>query len=446
MSHFAADSLFAARIAGEAIPFVIPPEGAALGKAVDQMVASLGEEVELLGLGEALHGGEEILRLRNRMFQRLVERHGYSAIAIESSSLRARRVNDYIQGRGPESYEELVETGFGHGLGQLEANRELVEWMRAANQDAGAAAQLSFHGFDIPSGTMGVASPRPGLVLVIDYLAGSRPERAEAFRQRIDDLPGDDAAWENPAVYMDPSKSIALSPGATALRIATEDLIAELRARRPELVAASSETAYGGALREAEIARELLNFHVAMGARAPGESPAVVLGTRDATMAANLAWIVNGERKRGRVLAFAHNSHLQRGEAVWPGQKYWGTTEECRWWPAGAHLASMLGPRYAVIGSAVGVSAENGIGEPEAGTAEALLRAAGRGGLFLRLQGEELAGLPVRSGSERNPTYVPLNAQAAAHFDGIAFLAETTYNRGGPPLQSWGAKAEDPAD
>jgi hypothetical protein len=41
--------------------------------------------VELLGSGEALHGGEETLRFRNRLFQRLVELHGYSAIAIESS-------------------------------------------------------------------------------------------------------------------------------------------------------------------------------------------------------------------------------------------------------------------------------------------------------------------------------------------------------------------------
>ena len=31
----------------------------------------------------------------------------------------------------------------------------------------------------------------------------------------------------------DPARSVGLSPGAAALRIATEDLIAELHARRP---------------------------------------------------------------------------------------------------------------------------------------------------------------------------------------------------------------------
>ena len=38
--------------------------------------------------------------------------------------------------------------------------------------------------------------------------------------------------------------------------------------------------------------------------------------------------------------------------------------EGVAWWPAGAHLAATLGPRYAVIGSGVGMSDENGIAPP----------------------------------------------------------------------------------
>jgi erythromycin esterase-like protein len=44
---------------------------------VDTMMASLGDSVELLGFGEALHGGEDMLILRNRLFERLVTAHGY---------------------------------------------------------------------------------------------------------------------------------------------------------------------------------------------------------------------------------------------------------------------------------------------------------------------------------------------------------------------------------
>lgn len=177
-----------------------------------------------------------------------------------------------------------------------------------------------------------------------------------------------------------------------------------------------------------------------MGSRSPGQSPAVVLGTRDALMADNLAYIVDREQGRGKVLAFAHNSHLQRGEAVWPGQKYWGTDDDCRWWPAGSHLAGMLGTRYAVIGTSVGISSENGIGEPEGGTFEAKLRSLEKPALLLSIRGLDLSGLPTRSGSSKNPTYVPLNTQTSANFDWLAFVAEAAYNRGGPPLQSWDAK------
>src|SRR5436853_410120 len=111
-------------IAREAIPFAVDLP-ASFDAGVAKVIASLGDSVELLGFGEALHGGEDILILRNRIFQRLVEAHGYSAIAVESSFPRARVVNEYIAGRGPTSYEAIQEAGFSHGFGRLAANREL---------------------------------------------------------------------------------------------------------------------------------------------------------------------------------------------------------------------------------------------------------------------------------------------------------------------------------
>src|SRR5688572_6009506 len=47
-------------VAREAIPFGLDSAGR-FDAAVDQMMALLGGSVELLGFGEALHGGEEIL-------------------------------------------------------------------------------------------------------------------------------------------------------------------------------------------------------------------------------------------------------------------------------------------------------------------------------------------------------------------------------------------------
>jgi erythromycin esterase-like protein len=158
-------------IAHEALPFSVE-QPKTFHAAVDKTITSLGDSVELLGFGEALHSGEDILILRNRLFERLVAKHGYSAIAIESSFPRAQVVNEYVAGRGPASYEAVQETGFGQGFGRLEANRELVEWMRRYNADPSHRVKLRFYGFDIPTGTItGPASPNQVLAFVLDYLA-----------------------------------------------------------------------------------------------------------------------------------------------------------------------------------------------------------------------------------------------------------------------------------
>ena len=419
----------------ETIPFSVD-SSETFNASIDSVIASLDDSVELLGFGEALHGGEDILILRNRLFQRLVETHGYSAIAIESSFPRARVVNEYIAGRGPAAYESVQDTGFSHGFGRLDANRELVEWMRRYNADPSHQVKLQFYGFDSPTEMTGTDSPGQVLHFVLDYLASIDNASSQEHRKRIDPLLGQDSDWENPAAMMDPTKSVGLSPAATALRIETENLIAELQVRRPELVAKSDESSYLEAMQYATVARQLLNYHVVL-ARKSESCKRIVegLGLRDALMADNLGYTVSRERNRGKVLVFAHNSHLQCGKAQWQLG-----TDVLTWWPVGSHLNEMFGPSYAVIGSAVGVSDANGIGQPEAGTLEERLTSVPGPVRFIPthkgqgLPASEIAGLPTRSGSMKNPTYFALTPQSITDFDWLAVLDSTAYSRGGPPL------------
>jgi len=420
-------------ILNESIPFSVDSPGS-FNITVKRLIGSLSPAVELLGLGEALHGGEEILLLRNRLFQQLVLKHGYSAIALESSFPRAHAVNEYIAGRGPASYDIIRETGFSHNFGRLAANRELVEWMRTYNADPSHSVKLRFYGFDSPTEMTGSDSPRQLLHFVLDYLASVDNIGCDDRRERINRLLGQDSAWENPAAMMDPAQSIGLSPAATALRIDVEDLITEMRIRRPELVAKAGDDAYQEAVQHASAARQLLTYHATLAKKLPNSERIMIgLGQRDAMMADNLAYTVSRERGRGKVFAFAHNSHLQRGPARWLLGKHALT-----WWPAGAQLKEILGPGYAVVGSAVGVSAENGIGKPEAGTLEALLTSVPGPVRFIpTFNGKGLpaiAALPVRSGSKKNPTYFALTSQSITDFDWLAVLDSTGYSRGGPVL------------
>jgi erythromycin esterase len=188
------------------------------------------------------------------------------------------------------------------------------------------------------------------------------------------------------------------------------------------------------AIQYASVARQLLNYH-AMLAQTSGTRVARLLGMRDAMMAENLAYMVSRERDRGKVFAFAHNNHLQRGRTQWQLGP-----DVLTWWPAGSHLTEMFGPRYAVIGSAVGVSEANGIGHPETGSLEARLTAVSGPARFIPARKLEAAlsspikFLPIRSGNQKNPTYFPLTPQSITDFDWLAVLDSTTYARGGPSL------------
>ena len=417
----------------EAISFSLD-SSPGLNSAIDKLVCLLGEPVKLLGLGEALHGGEEILELRNRLFQRLVERHGYSAIALESSFTRGHLVNEYVAGHGPSSYEAVQEAGFSHGFGRLAANRELVEWMRGCNADPSHSIKLHFYGFDAPTEMSYADSPSRVLHFVLDWFSALDDARGNEYRECMESLIGRDSDWEDPATLFDPAKSIGLSAAARQLRIEVEDLIAELEARRPELIAGSGKERYCEVVHSARLARWLLVYHAVM-AEKSSHRTSRLLGIRDACMAQNLAYISSCEQGRGRVLAYAHNSHLKRGRMEWQFGDDLFT-----WWPAGSHLKEIFGERYAVIGSALGVSDDSGIGRPEPGTLEALLTALPGPGRFIsarwvqELSAPQAAAIPVRSGSLKNPTYFPLTAQSLTDFDWLVALDSVGYSRGGPLL------------
>ncbi len=420
-------------IQSQAIPFSTDSADS-FNSAVDRFAAALDPSAELVGFGEALHGGEDILSLRNRLFGRLVEAHGFSAIAVESSLPRTRLLNDYVCGKGQGSLEAVADAGLSHGFGRLEANRELVEWMRRYNLDPSHRTKIRFYGFDSPTEMTGTDSPRQVLSFALSYFASIDRSGGEERQRRIEALLGPDSDWENPAAMMDPSKSVGLSPSAVGLRGETEDLISELQVRRPELAAKSGEDRYEEALHHAIIARQLLGYHAEL-AKSSEDRIARLLGIRDAMMAGNLLHILSRERGRGRVFAFAHNRHLQRGRVEWR----LGTDVNV-WWPAGSHLALMLYQRYVVIGSGLGVSEANGIGSPEPGTLEAALTRMPEQALLIPtdkgegLPASDIEALPTRSASAKNRSYFPLTPESFTDFDWLCVLKSSVYARGGPAL------------
>jgi len=405
----------AAWIARDAVSFSLDDTNS-LHTAVERILAACDPALEILGLGEPTHLVNDYLRLRNRLFQTLVERHGFTAIAIESSFTRGPIADDYVGG-GSTSLDDAQQRGITHNMGTMPGNREVLEWLRQYNAAVEPARRVRFYGFDSPTEMMSADSPRQLIEGALDYLTTLNAVTGRARREQILPLIGDDAEWENPAAMMDAKKSIGRTPTADALRGALEDLIAELQVRRPEVIARDA-AAYHQGLRCAEHARQMLAYHALAATEAPTRI-SDMLGLRDRMMADNLRYISEQERPRGRVFVFAQNAHLKRGQALWE----WGTNRWC-WWPAGAHLSVTHGAKYAVIGVGAGTSVASQLTPPDAGTLEAHLFAAPGPVRVVPTQlGKTLdaANLPTRN-MHGNPRYFPFDAQSLTDFDFLALL------------------------
>jgi erythromycin esterase-like protein len=423
----------------------IPFSDANFNSAVDQMMSALGDRISILGFGEALHGGEEHFALRNRVFQRLVEAHGYTAITIEITDTRARLVNDYIAGRGAATYEEIQDSGFSYGSGLYVDNRELVEWMKQYNADPAHAVKLSFYGTVPTEQGETTESPRRALETALTYVQSVDAAAATRYREIMAPLWGVDADWERPAAAIqqqimarlmagdngrsqnppEASLQFGISPRAQALRLAVDDVDSELRLRQPELVAASNRALFNDAMHDLLVARNVLALHAAL---ARGDSLGTLVSKRDAMAGEHMLYIAEREG-RGKVMVHLHNVHLRRTRTALPWYEFL---------PTGAHLDQLFGERFAVIGGAVGASEENFIGAPEAGSIEARLLARGSDCFLPTWRGRKLpegalAALPVRSRAARPYiTYEPLTPQLVADLDGIAFFRSSTHTRGMP--------------
>jgi erythromycin esterase-like protein len=402
-----------------------------LGAALGNFLGSLRARPRLLGLGEPMHGEEEFPRLRNEVFRQLVEREGYRSVSIESDCLAALTVDAYVAG-GEGSLDDVMEIGFSHGFGALDSNRELVAWIREHNRDRAPADRLRFYGFDAPTEITGAASPRQALTPLHDYLATHlEAELLPCDLQTIDRLVGDDGRWTDPAVAMDPSRSVGASREANELRLVAYDLCALLASESPRLVAAASEEDWWRACLRGRTAAGLLRYHAAMadgsGPRAAQMSRLMV--QRDTMMAENLQATAAQEARRGPTLAFAQNSHLQkhRSELQLPAEWGGGTVS---WWSAGAIAGAQMGDRYAFLASSLGSAPEQGLGVPKPDTLEGALYAVAEGRCIFdsKRLAEILCGgspkLTPRTEASTNRSYSALDPDRLDGTDGIVFVKD----------------------
>ncbi|MDP9868354.1 MULTISPECIES: erythromycin esterase family protein [Streptosporangium] len=384
------------------------------------LTALLPRTTRLLGLGEPTHGVEAFPELRNEIFRHLVEHEGYRSIAMESDCLAALTADAYVTD-GTGTLDDAMRHGFSHGLGASPANRELVRWMRAYNEQRPPQERLHFHGFDGPLEMTGAASPRPALTALHDYLSAHLD--LAWSRETLDELFGPDERWTNPAVTTDPTQSVGRTPEAKELRLVVDDLRTLLTAHTPHLTAATSPDGWWRADLYARTAAGLLRYHAGMADTAPTRV-GTLMCLRDAMMADNLGAIVGREARRGPTLAFAHNRHLQKDRSRWLLPEGWGPLagRTLEWWSAGAIVGTRLGEQYAFAATTFGT---RGSDVPQPDTLEGRLSALPDTRAVI--DPVRLAAVLDRKPTPRVPTdhtYLPLDPATTDQTDAIIFVKE----------------------
>jgi erythromycin esterase len=305
-----------------------------------------------VALGEPLHGFHGPLAVRNQVVQYLVKELGFTAVALETGLSPSKRLHDYVTGRAQESDASLA-GAFSYGFGNFGENLELLRWLRSFNAMRPPRRQARLYGIDLTGDAL--PNTPQALAPVFAYLDCVAPGLAASVRK-------DFAGLESKCggeVYLK-------LPRAEKDRITAwiDDLVASLRRGRIAYMAASSRDDYEWALRQAinaaqgdaqarltpeDVFRQMQTLEV---------KPTLIecVDMREVAIADNLAWVLDREGPRGRVLLFAHNSHVQRHTEFPNTDKRAAPLSRLapRTNPAGLYLDCLLGRELVVIGAYFG--------------------------------------------------------------------------------------------
>jgi protein-L-isoaspartate(D-aspartate) O-methyltransferase len=126
-------------------------------------------------LGEASHGTSEFYRARAAITQRLIERHGFTIVAVEADWPDAASINRRARGQGPSPKSAPPFQRFPTWMWRNRDVENFLAWLTSHNR--AARVPCGFYGLDI-------YNMRGAIAQVLSYLEKVDPEAAAVARQR----------------------------------------------------------------------------------------------------------------------------------------------------------------------------------------------------------------------------------------------------------------------
>jgi len=282
----------------EALPPVEDAE--AFGAAFDRFAGS-----RVVLLGEATHGTSEFYRARAAITRRLIERHGFSIVAVEADWPDAARIDRWARHRGaPRPEEGAAFTRFPTWMWRNAEVRDFARWLRAHNAALPMKRRAEFRGLDVYSLGASIAA-------VLAYLDTEDPEAAKVARRRYGCL----TPWHmEPADY---GRAVLFGDREPCEEAAVQQLRELMERRTADMTAEAGEELFDAAQ----------NARVALGAeryyRLMYRSGAESWNLRDRHMFDTLRALLQRRGPGAKAVVWAHNSHIGNAAATemgWSGE------------------------------------------------------------------------------------------------------------------------------
>jgi protein-L-isoaspartate(D-aspartate) O-methyltransferase len=247
-------------------------------------------------LGEATHGSSEFYRMRERISRELIERKGFSFIAIEGDWPDAARIDHYVRHAETPPSEWTAFARFPTWMWRNQEVRNFVDWLRARNADVEADKRVAFHGLDLYSLFNSIRS-------VLNYLDDVDPRTARVARQRYGCL----TPWQSdPATY----GHAALTRNYQTCEREVVSMLTDLMQKRRAYAEHDGER-FLDAVQNARLIANAERYYRIMyyGSRASWN-------LRDSHMFETLQTLLNFHGPESKVIVWAHNSHVGDSNAT----------------------------------------------------------------------------------------------------------------------------------
>ena len=260
-------------------------------------------------LGEASHGTSEFYRARAAITRQLIERHGFTIVAVEADWPDAAHIDRFVRGRQAQPYPPDSFERFPRWMWRNTEMRAFVRWLKRWNDTA--ADKVEFRGLD-------VYSLAGSMRAVLDYLDTTDPEEAARARQRYACL----TPWhEEPALY----GRMAITGRKHGCEDAVVQQLRELLDNRLDYLGHDGE-AFFEAEQNARIVRAAEQYY-----RVMYRSSVDSWNLRDRHMFDTLKRVLAHRGDGAKAVVWAHNSHIGDASATMMGwQGEFNIGELCR--------------------------------------------------------------------------------------------------------------------